>query len=118
MMTKNTAVTNTLKILSDNIRQQRAALAITQEQLAELAGLSHNYVARIELGLKQPSIATLTALAGALDVEVADLFTQDRLHAEPIVRTHYLEAAMADLSPVDRDLVMKVLTMLVRRLRD
>ena len=110
-------VKSLLQVLAQNVKMRRSVLAITQEQLAELAGLSHNYVARIELGMRQPSIATLAALADALDTDVAALFARESPREESIVRTHYVDAVIAALNPEDRDLVTEMLTILVRRLR-
>ena len=50
---------------------------MTQEQLAEATGLSTNYVARIELGLKIPSLSTTIRLARALEMEVSDILAAE-----------------------------------------
>lgn len=54
-----------------SIRRQKG---ITQEQLAELSGISLNFVSKIERKQKQNiSIKTLMALASALNVKPSDL---------------------------------------------
>lgn len=60
-----------LSILANHMRDRRRALGLTQEELAEMAGLSANYVARIELGLRTPSLSTTVRLARALGLEVS-----------------------------------------------
>lgn len=63
----------TLKI-GDNLRQIRRREGITQEQLAEMSGLSLNFVSKIERKEKQNvSVKTLLALATSLNVSAADL---------------------------------------------
>jgi len=52
------------------LRQQRG---LTQEALAQRAGLHRVYVAQIEGQTKVPSIATLEKLAKALNVKVGRL---------------------------------------------
>ena len=52
-------------------------MGFTQEQLAERADLSANYIARLELGEKTPSLGTLVQLAGALGVRVSDFLSED-----------------------------------------
>lgn len=47
---------------------RRAALGLTQEQLAERMGTSHSAISRIESGQHRTSVATLERLAHALDV--------------------------------------------------
>jgi transcriptional regulator with XRE-family HTH domain len=47
---------------------------MTQETLAELAGLNYKYVGRIELGKADPGADVLVRLARALGVSVGELF--------------------------------------------
>ncbi len=62
-----------LKTLATHMRERRKSLGITQEQLADRADLSVNYVGKMELGQRVPSFKTLVRLAGALEVEVCEL---------------------------------------------
>lgn len=55
------------------LRVYRDLRGLTQATLAERAGVNRVTVAEIETGRKQGSIATLRALAGALDVTLDDL---------------------------------------------
>jgi transcriptional regulator with XRE-family HTH domain len=54
------------------IRQQRG---LTQEQFAELVGISVDFLSLIERGINAPSFETIEKLAERLDVAVAQLFT-------------------------------------------
>ena len=54
--------------LGRRIRQQRVLNKLTQEQLAERAGISCAFVGHIERGEKKASIETVVALCNALDV--------------------------------------------------
>ncbi len=60
--------------LGRRVRVLRRERDLTQEQLAEAAHLSVNYVSGVERGLYSPSLTTLAALANALGVEIKDLF--------------------------------------------
>jgi DNA-binding XRE family transcriptional regulator len=55
------------------LRVYRDLRGLTQATLAEKAGINRVTVAEIEIGRKQGSIATLRALAGALDIMLDDL---------------------------------------------
>jgi len=55
------------------LRVYRNLRGLTQATLAARAGINRVTVAEIETGRKQGSIATLRALAGALDVTLDDL---------------------------------------------
>lgn len=54
------------------IRDARLAAGLTQVELAERAGVHEITIVRIETGQQQATVATLTALAAALGVSVAD----------------------------------------------
>jgi len=64
------ALTKRLVVHLKRLREQRG---LTQEQLAKRAGVSHGYLARLELGMHDPSLSTLARLAKALKVSVAEL---------------------------------------------
>lgn len=61
--------------LGRRIRALREQLDISQEQLAERAGLHWTYVSGIERGRRNPGLNTLGRLAKALRVSLADLLT-------------------------------------------
>jgi transcriptional regulator with XRE-family HTH domain len=52
------------------LREQRG---LSQEQLAERAGISRTYLARLETARQDPRLSTLEKLAKALRVKVQDL---------------------------------------------
>ena len=64
------------KALGERIRRQRQHLKLTQEQLAELIGVSHSYVGHIERGTRKASLETLVLLCKQLNVS-ADFLLQD-----------------------------------------
>jgi transcriptional regulator with XRE-family HTH domain len=59
--------------VATNVRRARRAGGVTQEKLADRAGLSSRYVGSIERGSVVISIVTLVELAKALGVEPAEL---------------------------------------------
>lgn len=60
--------------LSTVIRKLREAQPMTQEQLAQKAGVTQGYIGHLERGLKKnPSLPILRKLAKALDVPVGRL---------------------------------------------
>ena len=61
-------------VAGDNpIRVYREHRRMTQKEVAEAAGISPLYLSQIERAARTGSIATLTAIAKALDVELDDL---------------------------------------------
>ena len=63
--------------LGTRLRRLRRRKDLTQHQLAEMAGISPNYVGAVERAEESPSLKVLYALASALDVEPRDLFEFD-----------------------------------------
>lgn len=62
-----------LVTLGRNVRRQREVKSLTQEKLAELAGLDPTYISGIERGLRNPGIKNVAKLAKALGVTTAKL---------------------------------------------
>lgn len=62
------AVEHGARVFAERLRTLRNARGLTQEQLAELAGLNRVTIARYETAEHLPRYRTLVALAGALGV--------------------------------------------------
>jgi len=62
-----------LAALGQNVRQSREAKELTQEKLAEKAGLDPTYISGIERGLRNPGIKNVARLARALGLTTAEL---------------------------------------------
>lgn len=56
-----------------SLRRVRLERELSQERLAELTGLSTNFVGEMERGLKAPGLVVVVRLARALDTSVHDL---------------------------------------------
>ena len=57
----------------ENLKKVRTKTSISQEKLAELAGLHRTYVSSVERGERNVSLETIEKLASALDVTMAEL---------------------------------------------
>jgi len=60
-----------LKRFGKNVKIERIRKDLTQEQLAELMGVSQHYVACIEIGKQNMSLAKVLELAGFLSVDIS-----------------------------------------------
>src|SRR6476620_7077013 len=65
------------------VRSRRKHLGISQEELAGRAGLHRTYVADIERGARNLSLANIEKLAKALETSIPTLFAQDELAIKP-----------------------------------
>lgn len=61
------------EIMGRVIRRERQERRLTIKELGEKAGLSEIYVGEIERGQKYPSSRVLESIAGALELDIADL---------------------------------------------
>lgn len=55
------------------LKQLRQARRLTQERLAERAGLSYKFIGEVERGRGNPTLTTLAALSEALGVGLVEL---------------------------------------------
>ena len=60
-------------MVGDNFRRLRIEQGVTQEQVAELTGVSQQYVSGLEQGRRYPTVLTLHELSRPFSVEPLDL---------------------------------------------
>jgi transcriptional regulator with XRE-family HTH domain len=70
-----------------NLRRQRHARELTQEELADQAGLSSRYLGSIERGAVSASVTVLGRLAQALRVSPCELLSPPQLQKSPRSRS-------------------------------
>jgi transcriptional regulator with XRE-family HTH domain len=98
-----------LRQLGAQLRRLRLERKLSQERLAELAGISLQHIGRIELAKSEAGADVLVRLAGALRVPVGELF-------ETITPT---DAAAYRFSPADVEgvtVALATLTSVVNRM--
>ena len=64
-----------LRLFGERLRELRTERGLTQEQLAEAAGVDRNYIGQIERGERNVALVNIVTIARALRVKPADLFT-------------------------------------------
>ncbi|MEA3077566.1 MAG: hypothetical protein QOF60_2474 [Actinomycetota bacterium] len=55
------------------MRERRKKAGLSQEELAELAGLDRSYIGQVETGRRNANLDTLSRLAIALNVDLGTL---------------------------------------------
>lgn len=75
-MTKKLNPSSTRALLARNLRAMRERRHLSQETLADLAGLHRTYVGSVERGERNVSIDNIHRLAEALDVSPANLIQE------------------------------------------
>lgn len=66
------------QIFRKNVKYYRKKFKLSQEKLAELSGLSTNYIGDIERTNRKVTIDTIEKISNALNVSPADLLSVQR----------------------------------------
>lgn len=72
----NDAILSAREVLAINLRRLRLERGLSQEALAELAGIHRNYLGGIERRERNVGLDNLEKIARALGIPVADLMRQ------------------------------------------
>ena len=73
-----------LREFGSRVREQRRRRGLSQEGLAEQAGLHRTYIGSVERGERNISLVNILVLAEALDVDAGELVTDLTLYASPL----------------------------------
>lgn len=95
-----------------NIRKCRNAKKMRQEDLAQKANVSSNYISAVERGVKIPSVETLIDIMNALGVS-ADMIFCDVIDAGVTEKNNQLDAKVSQLSTrIERPSMMYLISWL------
>ena len=104
--------------IGKRIRDIRTQAEITQEKLAELSGVSSNFISQIERGRNKCSLETINNLSTALNVPLHELFSFRK--ANPTAKDSYtkrIEIMLKNLSDKDKSLVLDITADVYRKLK-
>lgn len=93
--------------VGEKIRSRRVRLGLSQEQLAELCGITPSYVGHIERGSRQLSLNTAISISAALEISLDYLLLDVKNENGD---ADVLESISADLKNHDPEQVSKFLS--------
>jgi len=67
-----------MRDLGSSLRRARRKARLSQEAVAELAGIHPKYLGEIERGIKNPTALIVNKLAEALGIPVCELLSRER----------------------------------------
>jgi len=102
-----------LELVINNLRNCRKQQNMSQEELAEKAGLSKNYISALERHEKSPSLETFIKLANALGAS-ADVLLEDVLVNGYKTHTSLLTDKLEDLPPKKQREIMAVVDIMIK----
>lgn len=104
--------------LGRRIKEERERRGLTQRALADTADLSDRYISNLEGGQRSPGPKALQAIAGALQIQVSDLFAGVPSTYKPLdAGLSRLASILKDASIEDRETVIEFARSFVRRKR-
>lgn len=97
-----------LDSIGKNIKKYRLSKKLRQEDLAELAELSANYIGSVERGEKTPSLPTFIEILNALEAS-ADIVLSDVLESGYTVKESLFHEQLSMLSPEERNRIYSII---------
>ncbi len=71
-----------LVIFGQRVREHRLAHGLTQQELANRAGLHRSYIGDVEQGKRNATLKTMDKIAKALEISVVELLPMDHPKAQ------------------------------------
>lgn len=97
------------ELIGIRIKRLRQERKLSQESLAERVGISPKYVSSIERGKENPTLDIVIKLAGALHVEVEDVFTVVQEETDPKKLREIANILLKEADTEKLRLVVKIL---------
>ena len=105
-----------LESIGKHISEFRHLRKLRQEDLAEITGLSTNYIGAVERGEKIPSLETFIDILNALSIS-ADMVLFDVLQEGYQVKASTLSDQLKTLSAKDQKRIFDVMDVLIKHSR-
>lgn len=102
-----------LESIGRNIRKFRLEKKLRQEDLAERAGLSTNYIGMVERAEKIPSLQAFISILNALELS-ADMVMSDVLTQGYMVKNSMLNDKLSKLEKDERERIYAVIDTMIR----
>jgi len=104
-------------IVGKKIREERKRLKLTQEELAEKADITANFLGHIERGTKRPTLNTLKKIADVLQIPMGALFVAEttyRFPREDLFIKRFM-SLVKDRKGEEKELVLKIAKMILKK---
>ena len=105
------------RTIGKRIRQERRRLKLTQEELAERADITANFLGHIERGTKRPTLNTLMKIADVLQIPMGALFAAETTYGLP-PEDLFIKRFMSlvrDKKREEKELILRVAEMVLKK---
>lgn len=108
-------MTNILEMIGKHIKELRGEKKLSQQALAELAGISYKYLGEIERGQVNLSVEILVKIAESLKVNPGALL--DDVISDETKAIASVKSMFAELSKKDSDAALEILNVLHKHMK-
>lgn len=105
------------ELIGTRIRQYREEKSLSQEELADNAGISWRHLNYVEHGERKISVGVLIALANALDVTANDLLADHLTGSNKTFNDEVIEL-LTDCTPAEKAILMDMLRHMKKLLQE
>lgn len=107
----------TNRLFGRRLREQRKAKGLTIDQLAEMIGISTNYLGDVERGHKLPSMKTTIRIINALDIS-ADILLRDDVQKAGYIAEQEISQMLSGLTPRQRKAAVEIMGTIVKNISE
>ena len=95
------------KLIGEKIKNIRSEKKITQEELAEIVGLSVGYISNIETAKKKVSLTTIIKISNALDISLNNLLLGSQVTFSNNELTYEFNLLIHDCNRYEKQLILE-----------
>ncbi|WP_419779279.1 helix-turn-helix domain-containing protein [Maridesulfovibrio sp.] len=108
-------MSNCQEKIGGKIKKYRSVSGLSQQTLAERAGISYKYLGEIERGQVNLSVEILSKISKALNISSAELMDDPEQESEKLAKIKFL---LSELSVEDLDIAVDMLEVLHKHSRN
>jgi transcriptional regulator with XRE-family HTH domain len=101
------------ELFGRRVRSLRKDEGLTQEELADRAGINYKYLGAVERGEENPSLKIISSIAAGLGVEVRDLFELEHEETSPAKLRKKLDSLLKDADQATLQQAVKLIRALL-----
>ncbi|MBI9113191.1 helix-turn-helix domain-containing protein [Maridesulfovibrio ferrireducens] len=89
-------MSNSLEKIGSKIRKVRTSNNLSQQRMAELAGISYKYLGEIERGQVNLSVEILLKISNALHVDPSEILAKENTEQDNLFRAKFLLSELSE----------------------
>ena len=99
------------KKIGKRIKRYRAEKGLSQEELAEMVGITYKHLSNIETGNRRPSLEIVVSIASALNISPDDILIGSLKQSRPLIETD-IHGLLLDCNHDEREMLTRTLQFL------